>query len=123
MKQSPYHHCFVPINMKINSSTIMTIINSQFCKVVDYCTSPGAFRVSFATCLLEQGLEQPDKDTSLKVQKDVAMKHPASLTCMLICFTFSIISGNVEKNVCFAFHGIGLYASHLYSDYLLLGRK
>ncbi|XP_061371812.1 uncharacterized protein LOC133314352 [Gastrolobium bilobum] len=28
-----------------------------------------------------KSLEQPDKDTSLKVQKDVVMKHPAPLPC------------------------------------------
>ncbi|XP_020212394.1 uncharacterized protein LOC109796943 [Cajanus cajan] len=27
------------------------------------------------------GVEQPDKDSSLKVQKDVVMKHPAPVTC------------------------------------------
>ncbi|KAL2347042.1 hypothetical protein Fmac_001042 [Flemingia macrophylla] len=29
----------------------------------------------------KKGVEQPDKDSSLKVQKDVAMKHPAPVTC------------------------------------------
>ncbi|XP_027338591.1 uncharacterized protein LOC113852498 [Abrus precatorius] len=29
----------------------------------------------------KKGLEQPDKDSSLKVQKDVLMKHPAPLSC------------------------------------------
>ncbi|XP_057424289.1 uncharacterized protein LOC130717903 [Lotus japonicus] len=29
----------------------------------------------------KKGLEQPDKDTSLKVQKDVVMKHSAPLSC------------------------------------------
>ncbi|XP_006581866.1 uncharacterized protein LOC114416178 isoform X1 [Glycine soja] len=32
----------------------------------------------------KKGVEQPDKDSSLKVQKDVAMKHPAPPPCVLL---------------------------------------
>lgn len=43
---------------------------------------------NITTCLPGQGVEQPDKDMSLKVQKDVVMKHPASLPCMYALLSY-----------------------------------
>lgn len=42
------------------------------------------FIYQIITRLPVQGVEQPDKDSSLKVQKDVAMKHPAPPPCVLL---------------------------------------
>jgi len=40
------------------------------------------FGVDFTYLFARQGVEQPDKDSPLKVQKDVVMKHSAPLPSM-----------------------------------------